>query len=220
MENRDRANDTEDVFKDSSGNGDEGNASAGAAAPEEFPTDLPSMGMLSASDSPPLASLPLTPATKVNDNDGRDVAHSRGTEKLEHAPLAQPPYASLPSASTSNDDNDRGLVHGNFTVTKVLEHAPPSEAMPSPGVRILEMALLVPEHFPHHHLVTLQQVGHLGLQLVLMIPPERSQMKNPSRKMMCRTWQLKVVCIQWKRNWHWMETRRERWWLPSPYMSE
>ena len=49
---------------------------------EEFSTDLPSMAMLSApSDSSQYALLQLIPASKINDNDGRDVGHCSGTKK-------------------------------------------------------------------------------------------------------------------------------------------
>jgi hypothetical protein len=49
---------------------------------KEFTTDLPRMAMLSApSDSSPYASLRSIPASKIDDHDGRDVAHCSGTKK-------------------------------------------------------------------------------------------------------------------------------------------
>ena len=48
---------------------------------EEFSTNLPSMAMLSApSDFSPYALFQLIPSSKINDHDGRDVAHCSGTK--------------------------------------------------------------------------------------------------------------------------------------------
>jgi hypothetical protein len=61
---------------------------------EEFSTNLPSMAMLSSSfpDSSQYASLQLIPVSKINDNDGCDIAHCSvgDSKKLEHAPPGEP----------------------------------------------------------------------------------------------------------------------------------